>query len=140
MYVKIIKSDDKIISETRLSVATTSTHWILENFQFPEPITSAFVKTHSCEEIKIFTKKPEIVILDSEDSSIEYHIYIHTFNFMGTGNIMLSITTDIYENGKYLFGNSLGKPLNYILDFPKYKKELKRMLQIHRESRNKLHT
>ena len=39
MYVKIIKSDDKIISETRLSVATTSTHWILENFQFPEPIS-----------------------------------------------------------------------------------------------------
>ena len=129
MYLRIIKSDDSIITVKNGTIITTNDQWYIPDIatptyvKIPDEILREYNTPEKREELTLNTR---FYLQDSEDKKIIYKVVISLApQFIG-------IVTDIYDDKKYLCGKFVGIPYFSVFDFPKHKKDLKFMIELSR--------
>ena len=132
MYLKILKTNDILLAAKNGEIHTNDDCWIIPEIAHPpiEKIPDEILKRiNTPEQFEELIKNTRFYLQDSEDKNIIYKFVIQETPYM------FYITTDIYDNRKYLCGKISGFPFFKTFDFPEYKKELKFMIELSRKYR-----
>lgn len=130
MYLKILKTDDRIISVENGTITTIEDFWKIPEIAEPSNIRipkERLMLAKTKEELDNLTPYTRFYLQDSEDNDI---IYKFTITVSRT---WVWIDIGIFDGGKYLCGKAIGKPFFIVFDLPEEKKNLKIMIEVCRK-------